>query len=293
MSSHNLAHIEIDGLEIDGYSVAGEETVIVIGQLDVCFDIGKAPSQAIPVNNVLLSHGHMDHAAGIAYYLSQRNFCGIEAGTVLAHPSLMAPIETIIKAWGRLDGNDIPANLIPVQDGDEYQIKPNLFVRAFGVRHGRGALGYSVIEKRKKLKEEYLGLSGPEIVKLKQQGVEIEYGVEIPLVSFLGDTGYMDFSKIDHVRTSKILIAECTFLLDEHRDRATAGKHMHIDEFAELADRMDNEHIIITHLSQRMGVGEAKAILRKRLSRTSHNKIKVLMDRKFAARNYNSHTTDT
>ena len=61
MASHNLARIEIDNLEIIGYSVAGEETVVAMPQLDVCFDVGKAPDQIIPVNNVLLTHGHMDH----------------------------------------------------------------------------------------------------------------------------------------------------------------------------------------------------------------------------------------
>ena len=43
MPSHNLARIEIDNLEIIGYSIAGEETVVAMPQLDVCFDVGKAP----------------------------------------------------------------------------------------------------------------------------------------------------------------------------------------------------------------------------------------------------------
>ncbi|GAI16171.1 unnamed protein product, partial [marine sediment metagenome] len=64
MPSHNLAYIKIDELEIIGYSVAAEETVVAMPQLDVCFDIGKAPNQIIPINNILLTHGHMDHAAG-------------------------------------------------------------------------------------------------------------------------------------------------------------------------------------------------------------------------------------
>jgi hypothetical protein len=34
MPSHNLASIKIDDLEIIGYSVAGEETVVAVPQLD-------------------------------------------------------------------------------------------------------------------------------------------------------------------------------------------------------------------------------------------------------------------
>jgi len=52
----------------------GEETVVALPTLDVCFDVGKAPDQVLAINHVLLTHGHMDHAAGIAYYCSQRIF---------------------------------------------------------------------------------------------------------------------------------------------------------------------------------------------------------------------------
>ena len=61
MSSHNLFKLDLDGLALQGYSVAGEETVIGVPSLDVCFDIGKAPEQLLPINHVLISHNHYDH----------------------------------------------------------------------------------------------------------------------------------------------------------------------------------------------------------------------------------------
>ena len=83
-----------------------------------------------------------------------------------------------------------------------------------------------------------------------------------------------------YVSKSKILLAECTFFADEHTERADAGRHMHIDELAPLLERMQNEHIIITHLSLRTGVGEAKRMLRQRLPEEVYKKMTVLMDRK-------------
>ena len=280
MPSHNLARIEIDDLEVIGYSVAGEETVVSLPQLDVCFDVGKAPDQIISVNHVLLTHGHMDHAAGIAYYLSQRNFCGMSAGTILTPENLLKPMRDIINAWSKLDGNRIPANLVGVKPGDEVRIKPNLFAKVFPTKHSRGSVGFSVIERRKKLKSEYVGLTGPQIVELKKKGIEIDYPLELPIVTYLGDTQYVDFSQLNYIAESKILIAECTFYEGEHTDRAEAGKHMHIEEFVTLLKKLKNEHIIVTHTTQRTPMREIRKILRKALPVEKYDKVVLFMDKR-------------
>ncbi|GAI93080.1 unnamed protein product, partial [marine sediment metagenome] len=163
-----------------------------------------------------------------------------------------------------------------VKPGDEYQIKPNLLARVFPTKHSKGSVGYSVIEKRKKLKPEYAGLTSPQIVELKKQGIEIDYPLEIPIVSYLGDTQYVDFSQLDYIARSKILIAECTFYEGEHMGRAEAGKHMHIDEFAALLDKMQNQHIIVTHTTQRTPMGEIRRTLKQTLRSEQYEKITIL-----------------
>jgi ribonuclease Z len=284
MPSHNLAHIQIDDLDILGYSVAGEETVVAMPQLDVCFDVGKAPDQLISVGHVLLTHGHMDHSAGFAYYLSQRKFSGMSPGTILAPANLLKPMRAIIDAWGQLDGNKIPVKLVGVRPGDEHAVKPNLFARAFPTKHCAGSVGFSVIEKRKKLKPEYHGLTGPQIVELKKKGIQIDNPLEVPIVSYLGDTQYVDFAQLDYVAKSKILIAECTFYEDEHATRAAAGRHMHLNELAQLLDSMDNEHVIITHTTQRTPMREVRKLLRGALRPATYEKITILMDRRWRSR---------
>jgi ribonuclease Z len=275
-----LAHLKIDDLDVIGYSMAGEETVVAMPQLDVCFDVGRAPHQIISINHVLLTHGHMDHAAGIAYYLSQRNFCGLPAGTILAPENLLEPMREIIQAWGRLDGNKIPANLVGVKAGDEYPIKPNLFVRVFPTKHTRGSVGYTVIEKRKKINPEYAKLTGPQIVELKKQGVQIDYPIELPIVTYFGDTQYVDFSKLKYIAESKILIAECTFFVDEHEERADAGRHIHINEFVKLIEDMRNEHIIVTHTTQRTPMQEIRNKLKEVLPVEIFEKVTLLMNKR-------------
>jgi ribonuclease Z len=223
----------------------------------------------------------MDHAAGFAYYLSQRKFCGMPPGTILAPANLIKPMQEIVNSWGRLDGNRIPAKLVGIKPGDEYQIKPNLFARAFPTKHSPGSVGFTVLEKRKKLKAEYVGLTGPQIVELKKQGVQIDNPLELPIITYLGDTQYVDFAQLDYVVKSKILVAECTFYEDEHVGRANAGRHMHVDEFASLVERLENEHIIISHLTQRTPMREVRKMLRAALPSEVHDKILILMDRKW------------
>ena len=280
MPSHNLASIKIDELEIIGYSIAGEETVVAIPQLDVCFDIGKAPDQVIAINNILLTHGHMDHAAGFAYYLSQRNFCGQSAGTILAPKNHIKTMQEITDLWGKLDGNRIPAKFVGVKAGDEYQVKPNIFARVFPTKHSKGSVGYTIIEKRKKLKDEFIGLTGPQIVELKKQGIEIDYTLELPIVTFIGDTQYIDFSQLDYIAKSRILITECTFYEDDHKERAAAGKHIHLEEFIKLLENMQNEHIIIVHTTQRTGMKEINKILKKAMPKSILDRITLLMNKR-------------
>ena len=163
---------------------------------------------------------------------------------------------------------------------DEVRIKPNLFAKVFPTKHSRGSVGFCIIEKRKKLKSEYLGLTGPQIVELKKKGVTIDYPLEIPVVTYLGDTQYVDFSQLQYITESKILIAECTFYEGDHMGRAEAGKHMHIDEFVTLLKKLQNQHILITHTTQRTPMHEIRKILRKALPAKKYDKVILFMDKR-------------
>ena len=95
---YRLSQIVVGDFSLAGYSVAGEETVIVAPELDVCFDIGKCPREALTVNHVLLSHGHMDHVAGLPYYFAQRDFQGVPNGVALVPAGLAGPLEDLMSA---------------------------------------------------------------------------------------------------------------------------------------------------------------------------------------------------
>src|SRR5206468_4981221 len=98
-----FAKIPLEAVHVLGYSLAGEETVVQIPELNVCFDIGRAPYFALTSDIVCLSHGHMDHMAGVAYYLSQRHFQGMKSGTVLVPAEIARFVDEMLRAWRNIE----------------------------------------------------------------------------------------------------------------------------------------------------------------------------------------------
>jgi len=276
---YQLSQIEMGEFALAGYSVAGEEAVIIAPELDCVFDIGKCPREALTVNHVLLSHGHADHAAGLPYYFAQRDFQGIAGGIALVPAELAEPIDRLMQAWGEVEGHVPPYELLAVRDGDDYQIRRGLVARAFATKHVSGSLGFSVIDIRKKLQEQYLGLSGPEIVDLKRKGVEVTNTVEAPLVAYLGDTAKANYSHLPHVANATALLIECTFFDEEHLTRARHGKHLHVSDLPEVLEGMNNQRVIIVHVTRRTNMAAARKALKKSLPSAVLDKITFLMSR--------------
>ena len=131
---------------------------------------------------------------------------------------------------------------------------------------------------REKLKPEYHDLSGPELVKLKKAGTDIQYRLEVPLIAYLGDTTAGPVFREPDVVNAEILITECTFYEGDHRRRARQGRHLHAEQFAEIVPTLKNKQIVITHVSRRTGVARAKRKLRKLVGDEQMRRITFLMD---------------
>src|SRR5580765_2759131 len=115
-----FAKIPLEAVHVLGYSVAGEETVVQIPELGVCFDIGRCPHFALTSDIVCLSHGHMDHIAGLAYYLSQR-------------------------FWRDVERQGTPYKLIGLAPNQTHEVRRDFHIRALATHHGGPSLGYSLI----------------------------------------------------------------------------------------------------------------------------------------------------
>jgi ribonuclease Z len=273
-----FAKLRFGATHVIGYSVAGEETVVQIPELNVCFDIGRAPYFSLTSDIVCISHSHMDHLAGLGYYLSQRAFQGMKPGTVLVPREIERPIDQLLRCWRDVERQGTPFKLIPMSPGQMYEVRRDFGIRAFATHHGGTSLGYALISIREKLKPEYADKTGPELVQMKRSGVEIQYRVEVPLVAYLGDTTIGPVFDQPDVQNAQILITEVTFFDPTHRTKAKAGKHMHIEHFVEVLPKLKNEHIVIGHVTRRSGIKRAQRMLAKRVGAEEMKRIHFLMD---------------
>lgn len=281
-----LAEFVHDGIRLVGFSMAGEESFVVLPEFNIAFDLGRAPREVVATDHVFLSHGHMDHAAGLAYYFSQRAFIEAAPGNLYLPRGLERPVQELLRVWTEIDGGRPPANIRVAEPERDIEVRRGLHVRPFHVRHPFRrpdgstvhSLGFAVLDIRNKLIDEYAGLSGPQLVELKKQGVAITRRVEVPLVAFTGDTAVGDFFDLDYVANARILITECTFFEAEHLPRARQGNHLHVSDLREIAPRLRNERIVLTHVSRRTGLGEARAMLRRELGDAESGRFTFLME---------------
>jgi ribonuclease Z len=273
-----FAKLKLNSIHVIGYSVAGEETVVQVPELDVCFDIGRAPYFSLTSNIICITHGHMDHMAGLAYYLSQRHFQGMKPGTILVPAELERPVDAMLRCWRDVERQGTPYKLVGMEAGQSYAVRRDFHIRALETHHGGMSLGYSLISIREKLKAEYMGRPGPELATLRKQGVEIQYRIEIPLVTYLGDTTAGRVFDNPDVQNAEVLLTECTFFDPTHRQRAKIGKHLHLEQFAEILPKLHNQHIILMHVSRRTSLRRAKSLLKKKIGPEQMARIQFLMD---------------
>ncbi len=270
---------QLGGIRIVGFSVAGEESVVIAPEYNVCFDVGRAPREVIPIDNVCLTHGHMDHSAGVAYYFSQRGFVGLGPGRVIVHRSLAQPIQKLMDLWSDIEGHPTSGQVYGVEHLQDVEIRRGLLVRPFTVNHSGSSLGYSLIERRHKLKAEFIGKSGPQLVALKSEGVSIEERTEVVLLTCTGDTAMGRFLDLDFVRQSRALLVECTFYEAEHVSRARDGRHLHVDDLPRVLAAVPDAMVMLTHVTHRTDLRLAKRIVQKVLKPADLERVSFLMDR--------------
>lgn len=251
---------------IRGISVGGVYTSLFIPELHSMLDVGAAPRSFAGARQLFLSHGHVDHAGALSTFLGLRALTGKrDALRVFMPAEIVDDMQDALHAMSKLQRWELAIEAIGVRPGDEHRVKGDVYVRAFRTFHPVPSVGYALFRRISKLRPEFSSMPGPEIAQRRADGEDLFDIVERTEVAYATDTlvGVLDAEP--WLFNARVLILECTFL-DARKtlEGAHAGCHIHLDDLLEIADRFDNEHIVLMHFSQIYHQDEVRGVLQKR-----------------------------
>ena len=250
-----------------GISEGGIQTAVAFHQFHLMFDIGVGSPRLTDIPRLLLTHGHLDHASGVAYYVSQRSLRRLEPPEIYCPLEVKEPLEKILNLWGEIEGFENRFHITGTVDGHLYPIHANYYFKSIRSLHRVPSSAYMIVEKTHKLKEEYRNLPGNKIAELKHNHEDIFYESNKPLVVFSGDTKIELVLENEEIQKTKILFLECTYIDDKRPvERARQWGHIHLDEIIENAEAFRNiEKLFLIHFSPRYSNEDIAAALKEKM----------------------------
>ncbi|HKF41538.1 MAG TPA: MBL fold metallo-hydrolase [Thermoanaerobaculia bacterium] len=261
LEGRGRVRVDAAGIAIEGVSVAGRESFYKVPSFHVLLEFGRAPEDTVSYSTVCLTHGHLDHAAGLAHHASRRRLDGMPAARVFAPEEAVPDLEGWLAFSQRLENVDYRLHLTPASPGATFRMRNDLELKVLPGSHRVPTVGYLFSEIKHKLKDEFLDLTGDRIAALRAGGTEVTRREEIPLLAYTGDCGPGIFDAAPELFMARVLLIECSFVLPEDRDRARTYAHLHLQDFLDRAADFRNEAIVLTHFSQRYGVEEIRQTL--------------------------------
>ncbi len=245
---------------LTGYSKAMYATWFFYRPARILLDAGEGVSSAMEnfvfaIEKVFLSHGHYDHIGGLPGLLQSRRSARGDKEKPLevyfpAGDELIAAQRQYVEALTYRVGYDLswhplaPGQRVPLGFG-----RDRGYLVPFRARHGGRslALGFSVMEERKRLHPRYAGLSEAEIAQLARTvpREQLSETYEKVLLAYSGDSAPLDPGM---VQDAEVLMHEATFLAAEDRD---APGHSTAEEAIRVAVAARVKLLVLFHISSR------------------------------------------
>ena len=217
------------------------------------------------IERVLLTHGHIDHVAGLMPLLWARagGMGDNEKPLEIFYPSGDGYVEDLIgyveKTRARLP---FALEWKPIEAGEEIELRAGRKIRSFATRHlknGR-SLGYKVVESRRRLKAEWAHLRESDLRERAQKEpgkiAEVMESFEAIRIAFGGDGLALEPAD---VKGAEILLHEATIL--EAADRKHQ-LHSTLDEAISCAVAAKVQNLVLIHVSGRYRWNEVEAAAR-------------------------------
>jgi ribonuclease Z len=263
-------------MELRGGSVAGIQTCIEVPGLGLLLDIGVCSSSAVNQPRVLVSHGHLDHIGAIAQHAARRALMKMGESTYFLPRSIAHHAEDLFRAAGALDGQSIPRRLVPLEPGEDVPLGGQWRLRPFPTWHRVPSQGYTIWERRHRLRREFQGRSQTELADLRRRGIVLDEPYEAAILSFTGDTRVEVLERVPELREAGTLVIEASFL-DARVTPFEAREmgHIHLDDLLARAELLTAKSVVLHHFSARYASGEPESIVRQRLPDELQSKVRV------------------
>lgn len=243
-----------------GYSKALYSNWIFYKPDHLLIDCGEGAASALGnggygIERVLLTHGHIDHIAGLPVLLLTRaaGMGDSEKPLTIYLPAgdlHLADMEQFLARTRKTLPYDLQWKTL--QAGDEIPLSGQRRIQTFATQHipNQLTLGYKVLEPRRRLRREYSHLEEAEIRARAQSGgrdaiAGLMETYDAILAAFGGDSSALD---VADVRGAELLVHEATLL--DAADRKGA-RHATLGEAVEVASRANVGVLLLQHISGR------------------------------------------
>jgi len=216
------------------------------------------------VERIMISHGHGDHVLGLPSLIGCRNSArgDKEKPLEIYYPHGDKLVENVRDFCNLRNSNTkYQINWHPIMHGFSLDLGNNQEIEAFEMVHqlrGKLTLGYRIVEKRHKLREEFVGKNIPELLK---QGIvkpdELKVWYTANTFAYCLDAYDVHNS---YIKDCDVVVMDCTFLDHEDRDAAT---HYTLTEAYNMVRHANVKHMIAAHFSPRYRYPDIKNAVEK------------------------------
>jgi ribonuclease Z len=261
-----LRRLQLDtswgALTVAGGSRAGEGSLVLLPQLRLALDPGRAHRALPPMNTVVVSHGHMDHVGGLGYWASQRYLNAMGPATLIAPADIIERLDRLLELHAELEGGTpYQVETVSVADGATHRFRDDFDLLFFSTDHWVPTLGTRIEWCRRRLRPELVGLPGEEIARRRLAGESVSEEHRLDLVSYCADSGPQLFRRHPEVMHSEVVFLECSFYRPADRARADRYGHLHLEDLMAVAGQLRCRHLVLLHASRRHRLREVEHIL--------------------------------
>jgi ribonuclease Z len=223
-----------------------------------------------------LSHTHLDHIAALPVFVARRRMMKMEPPRIFLPEEAVEDVKRLLHIVQKLDRGRMVCDITGVTPGQEIELSREHVVTVFRTTHTIPSVGFLVWDRRRKLKEEFIGLPGDKIRDLRLAGTEVTREVRTPLLCYTGDTSPAGLDGYPPAFEAKILITELSFIRPNHRrEKIHKFGHMHLDDLLERAEKFHNEVIICAHFSTRYHPNEVRRVVEAKLPEILRERVKL------------------